>query len=110
MNDNSNEYLRFLKTQKLIRNVDEIHIIDQNKKLLYSSETLDKYIPPVDKALNLVLDDDRPLKIINAPANISAAIIRLQEFDDRFLYVVKYLDKNISSYLNESQEGYKFLL
>ena len=108
LNDNSNEYLRFLKTQKLIRNVDEIHIIDQNKKLLYSSETLDKYIPPVDKALNLVLEDDRPLKIINAPANISAAIIRLQEFDDRFLYVVKYLDKNISSYLSESQEAISF--
>ena len=108
LNDNSNEYLRFLKTQKLIRNVDEIHIIDQNKKLLYSSETLNKYIPPVDKALNLVLEDDRPLKIINAPANISAAIIRLQEFDDRFLYVVKYLDKNISSYLNESQEAISF--
>ena len=108
LNDNSNEYLRFLKTQKLIRNVDEIHIIDQNKKLLYSSETLDKYIPPVDKALNLVLEDDRPLKMINAPANISAAIIRLQEFDDRFLYVVKYLDKNISSYLNESQEAISF--
>ena len=108
LNDNSNEYLRFLKTQKLIRNVDEIHIIDQNKKLLYSSETLDKYIPPVDKALNLVLEDDRPLKIINAPANISAAIIRLQEFDDRFLYVVKYLDQNISSYLNESQEAISF--
>ena len=23
------------------------------------------YLPPVDEALNLVLDDDRPLKIIN---------------------------------------------
>ena len=33
------------------------------------------------------------LKIINAPENISAAIMRLQEFDNRFLYVVKYLDK-----------------
>ena len=57
-----------------------------------------QYIPPVDKALNLVLDDDRPLKIINAPENISAAIMRLQNFEDRFLYVVKYLDKDISKY------------
>ena len=32
------EYLRFLKTQKLIRNVDEIHIIDENKNLLFSTE------------------------------------------------------------------------
>ena len=77
LNNNSNEYLRFLKTQKLIREVDEVHIIDKNKKLLFSSEPEDKYLPPMDKALNLVLDDDRPLKIINAPANISAAIMRL---------------------------------
>ena len=108
LNDNINEYVRFLKTQKLIRDVDEIHIINKEKKLLYSSENKNKYIPPVDKALNLVVDDDRPLKIINAPANISAAIIRLQSFEDGFLYVVKYLDKNISNYLEESQEAINF--
>jgi two-component system, NtrC family, nitrogen regulation sensor histidine kinase NtrY len=109
LNDNPVEYLKFLKTQKLIRNIDEIHIIDQNKNLLFSN--LDKrsdYIPPLDKALKLVLEDDRPLKIINAPENISAAIMRLQSFDNRFLYVIKYLDKNISSYLTESQEAINF--
>ena len=108
LNDNTNEYLRFLRTQKIIRDVDEIHIINKNKKLLYSSENAEKYIPPVDRALNLVLDDDRPLKIINAPENISAAIMRLQSFDDRFLYVVKFLDKDISNYLSESQEAISF--
>ena len=30
LNDNTKEYVRFLKTQKLIRDIDEIHIIDQN--------------------------------------------------------------------------------
>ena len=66
------------------------------------------YKPPVDEALNLVLDDDRPLKIINAPENISAAIMRLQNFEDRFLYVIKYLDKDISRYLTESEEAINF--
>ncbi len=109
LNDKPNEYLRFLRTQKIIRNVDEIHIIDQNKKLIFSTiENIDEYIPPIDKALSLVLEDDRPLKIINAPQNISAAIMRLQAFDDRFLYVIKYLDKNISNYLSESQEAINF--
>ena len=109
LNDNQNEYKRFLNTQKLIRDVDEVHIIDINKKLLFSTLNDDQtYVPPVDRALNLVLDDDRPLKIINAPENISAAIMRLQNFEDRFLYVVKYLDKNISRYLTESQEAINF--
>ncbi|WP_075484494.1 sensor histidine kinase NtrY-like [Candidatus Pelagibacter communis] len=109
LNDNQNEYRRFLNTQKLIRDVDEVHIIDINKKLLFSTLNDDQpYVPPVDRALNLVLDDDRPLKIINAPENISAAIMRLQNFENRFLYVVKYLDKDISRYLTESEEAINF--
>tara|TARA_B100001057_G_scaffold21249_1_gene19681 strand:+ start:4 stop:1782 length:1779 start_codon:yes stop_codon:yes gene_type:complete len=109
LNDDYNEYKRFLKTQKLIRDIDQIHIIDQNKKLLFTNiDDPSKYIPPLEGALKLVLDDDRPLKIINAPENISAAIIRLQAFENRFLYVVKYLDKNISQYLTESQEAINF--
>ena len=109
LNDKKNEYKRFLDTQKLIRNVDEIHIIDTNKDLLFSTlKDYQMYIAPLDKALNLVLDDDRPLKIINAPENRSAAIMRLQNFKDRFIYVVKYLDKDISKYLTESQEAINF--
>ena len=108
LNDDNNEYIRFLRTQKLIRGVDEIHIIDGDKNLLYSTEDKNFFIPPVDKALNLVLEDDRPLKIINAQANISAAIMRLQSSENRFLYVVKFLDKDISNYLSESQEAINF--
>ena len=56
LNDNEVEYKRFLNTQKLIRNVDEIHIIDINKNILFTSIT-DKnfFIQTVDKAINLVL-------------------------------------------------------
>ncbi|MDB2698935.1 ATP-binding protein, partial [Candidatus Pelagibacter bacterium] len=109
LNDNEREYSRFLQTQKLIRGVNEIHIIDLEKKLLFSTlGDNESYIPPVDEALNLVLDDDRPLKIINAFENRSAAIMRLQNFKDRFIYVVNYLDKDISRYLTESEEAINF--
>jgi two-component system nitrogen regulation sensor histidine kinase NtrY len=109
LNDNEREYTRFLQTQKLIRGVNEIHIIDLDKKLLFSTlGDNEPYIPPVDEALNLVLDDDRPLKIINAFENRSAAIMRLQNFKDRFIYVVNYLDKDISRYLTESEEAINF--
>ena len=40
LNDNYDEYKRFLNTQKIIRNLDEIHIINDKKELLFSS--LDK--------------------------------------------------------------------
>tara|TARA_B100000575_G_C23109286_1_gene640601 strand:+ start:10 stop:1794 length:1785 start_codon:yes stop_codon:yes gene_type:complete len=109
LNNNEEAYVRFLRTQKLIRDVDEIHIIDNDKNLLFTSlENEQDYRPPIDQALKLVLQDDRPLKIINAPQNISAAIMRLQAFDNRFLYVVKFLEKDISKYLTESQEAINF--
>jgi len=109
LNDQNNAYIRFLKTQELIREVDEIHIINENKELLFSNLTnISNYKPPLDRALNLVLDDDRPLKIINAPENMSAAIMRLPAFEDRFLYVIKFLDKDISKYLSQSQEAINF--
>ena len=109
LNDNETEYTKFLNTQKLIRKIDEAHIIDIKKNLLFTSiDDKSNYSPPVDGALELVIEDDRPLKILNASENISAAIMRLQAFDDRFLYVVKYLDPKISNYLNESQEAINF--
>ena len=40
LNDNVEEYKRFLSTQKIIRDVDEIHIIDVNKKLLFTTINL----------------------------------------------------------------------
>ena len=98
LDDNDKAYLRFLNTQKLIREIDEIHIIDINKELLFTNiQDRSKYSPPVKGALELVIEDDRPLKIINASENISAAVMRLQAFKDRFLYVVKYLDPKISN-------------
>ena len=109
LNDDEKEYTRFLTTQKLIRKIDEIHIIDINKNLLFTNlKDKFKYTPPMDRALELVIEDDRPLKILNAPKNISAAIMRLQAFENRFLYIVKYLDPKISNYLNESQEAINF--
>ena len=56
----------------------------------------------------MVLNDDRPLKIINPFENKSAAIIKLSLYPNTFLYVVKFLDEEISKYLLESEEAINF--
>ena len=51
LNNDEKEYFRFLRTQKLIRNVDEIHLIDSAGNLITS--TLNDYksfVQPSDKA------------------------------------------------------------
>ena len=109
LNTNKNQFKSFLNTQKLIRGVDEVHIIEGNGNLYLSTlENENLYTPPLLEALEMVQNDKRPLKIINAFENQTASIIKLENFDGKYLYIVKYLDKKISQYLLESQEALNF--
>ena len=56
----------------------------------------------------MVINDDRPLKIINAYENRSAAIIRLSSYEDTYLYVIRFIDESISKYLTESEQAINF--
>ena len=40
----------------------------------------------------MVQNDDRPLKILNAYENTSAALLKLPSIENGFVYAVKYLD------------------
>ena len=97
----------FLNTQNLIRDIDQLYLINSRGELIISAND-SKYIKIEDQAIQMVKSDDRPLKIINAPENRSAAVIRLQNYNDTFLYVVKNIDKQISNYLVESEEAVNF--
>ena len=109
LKSNVNQFKSFLNTQKLIREIDEVHIIEADGSLyLTTLENIGLYKPPLSEAIEMVLNDKRPLKIINAYKNQSASIIKLENFEGKYLYIVKYLDKKISQYLLESQEALNF--
>tara|TARA_X000000368_G_scaffold318884_1_gene256092 strand:- start:1304 stop:3088 length:1785 start_codon:yes stop_codon:yes gene_type:complete len=107
--DNPTRFKNLLITQKFVRDVDEIHLIDSSGNLLLSTITNNnEFIPPNEKALEMVFNDERPLKIINAPENKTAAIQKLSSHIDTYVYVVKFLDQKISNYLTESEEAINF--
>jgi len=109
LKSNINQFKSFLNTQKLIRDMDEINIIEADGTLyLTTLKDVSLYRPPLQEALEIVLNDKRPLKIINAYKNQTASIIKLENFEGKYLYIAKYLDKKISQYLIESQEALNF--
>jgi len=109
LNTNINQFQSFINTQKLLRNMDEVHIIETDGSLyLTTLKDMSLYRPPRQEALKMVLNDKRPLKIINAYKNQSASIIKLENFEGKYLYITKYLDKKISQYLLESEEALNF--
>ena len=105
--DNPKRFKNIIDTQKLIRDIDQIHLIDSKGNLILSSSN-SEYVSIEKRALKMVLNDDRPLKIINAYENRSAAVIKLRGYIDTYLYVVKFLDKDISQYLTKSEEAINF--
>ena len=106
---NLDQFKSFLNTQKLIRGMDEVHIIDnQGQLVLTTLQDTKDYSPPLTEALEMVLTDSRPLKIINAFENQSASLIKLENFEGNYLYIIKYLDKKISQYLIDSEEAVNF--
>jgi len=107
--DNPKRFKNILISQKLIRDVDEIHLIDSAGNLIVSTiSDYKNFNKPTNEALEMVFAEERPLKILNAYENKSAAILKLNNYIDTYLYVVKFLDGKISSYLTESQEAINF--
>jgi len=84
LKSNIDQFKSFLNTQKIIRDVDEIHVIDgQGNLYLTTLQKPDKYQSPMIEALEMVSNDKRPLKIINAYENQSASIMKLEGFEGK---------------------------
>ena len=100
-------YQVILNTQRFIRDIDQLHLIDGNGNLIRSAGN-SVYKKIENRAMQMVINDDRPLKIINTFENKSAAVVRLSNYKNTYLYVLKYIDKNISNYLIKSEEAVNF--
>ena len=101
------KYQAILNTQRLLRDIDQLHLINGDGNLIISAIN-SPYKKIEDRAIKMVINDDRPLKIINTYEKKSAAVIKLTNYKNTYLYVLKFLDKNISNYLIESEEAINF--
>ena len=108
--DNTNRFKNILTSQRLLRRLDEIHLIDGSGNVIISNtnDPSSKYLPPEDESLQMVTVDERPLKIINAFTNKSAALLKLNNYIDTYLYIIKFLDPEISAYLTNSEQALNF--
>ncbi len=108
-NEDKKRFENYLNSQKLVRKLDAIFLIDKSGTLIMSTDkNKSRYLPPSKEQLNMVLNDERPLKILNAYKNTSAALMKLSNFSNTYIYIVKYLDPKISQYLTESSEAIDF--
>jgi|TARA_B100001964_G_scaffold205511_1_gene235997 two-component system nitrogen regulation sensor histidine kinase NtrY len=99
-----------LRHQRLIRRLDEIYLLD-GTGVIKMSDVRDislEFVPPLDKAFELLASENRPIKITDAITNRSSSLLKLESFIDTYLYVVKFLDPKIINYLKETEQAINF--
>ena len=107
--DNPKNFLRFLTTQRLFRKLDEVYLLDSGGTIIMSNITDPSYefITPPDEAFVESLDG-KPVRITDPNKNRTSALVKLNNFIDTYLYIVKFLDPKVVNYIKETDQAVSF--
>ena len=99
--DNPQNFQRVLSTQRLLRKLDEVYLLDSAGNIIMFNVVNDSliFIPPPEEAFSRSLNG-KPVRITDPITNRTSALVKLNNFIDTYLYVVKFMDPKIVNYLN----------
>ena len=107
--DNPKRFLNLLATQRLLRKLDEVHLLDSSGNLIMSNivDPSINFVSPPEEAFIRSLEG-KPIRIIDPNTNRSSALVKLDNFIDTYLYIVKFMDPNVINYLKQTDEAISF--
>ena len=107
--DNPKGFQNVLTTQRLLRRLDEVHLLDSAGNVIMSNvvdASLD-FVSPPEEAFTRSLTG-KPVRITDPVTNRTSALIKLSNFIDTYLYIVKFMDPNVINYLKQTSEAISF--
>ena len=107
--ENPKQFLNLISSQRLLRRLDEVYLLDSSGNILMSNiidESKD-FVPPPEEAFIISLDG-RPARIIDPNTNRTSALVKLNNFIDTYLYIVKFMDPKVINYLKQTGEAVDF--
>ena len=107
--ENPNQFLNLLTSQRLLRRLDEVHLLDSSGNIIMSNiiDPSINFVPPSEEAFSKSLDG-RPVRIIDSKTNRTSALVKLSNFIDTYLYIVKFMDPKLINYLKQTGEAVSF--
>ena len=107
--ENPKMFLNTLTSQRLLRRLDEVHLLDSSGNIIMSNivDASIKFVRPPEEAFTRALDG-RPVRITDSRTNRTSALVKLNNFIDTYLYIVKFMDPKVMGYLKESNEAVSF--
>ena len=106
---NPKKFLNILTTQRLLRRLDEIHLLDSSGNIIMSNiiDPSINFVPPTEEAFNMALNQ-KPVRITDPNSKRTSALIKLENFIDTYLYIVKFLDPELIKYIKQTDEAVSF--
>jgi len=107
--ENPKQFLNLISSQRLLRRLDEVYLLDSAGNIIMSNiidESKD-FVPPPEEAFIISLDG-KPARIIDPNTNRTSALVKLNNFIDTYLYIVKFMDPKLINYLKQSGEAVNF--
>ena len=107
--ENPNKFLNLLSTQRLIRRLDEVHLLDSSANIIMSNivDPNINFISPSEEAFTNTLNG-KPVRITDQNSNRTSALVKLDNFIDTYLYIVRFMDPKVINYLRETGEAISF--
>ena len=104
-----NRFKGIMKSEKILRRVDDIYLIDSLGNILISDvrDITDEFVVPSDEDYEQVLEG-KPVFISNNLENKTTVMIKLNSLVDTYLYISRNIDPEILRYLNETEEAVSF--
>jgi two-component system, NtrC family, nitrogen regulation sensor histidine kinase NtrY len=106
---NPKRFSSVLATQRLLRRLDEVHLLDSSSNIIMS-DVIDsslRFVPPPEEAFTKSLNG-RPVRITDSNTNRTSALVKLNNFIDTYLYIVKFMDPQLINYIKQTGEAVNF--
>ena len=107
--DDPQRFLNLLTSQRLLRRLDEVHLLDSSANIIMSNivDPSINFVPPSEEAFVRSLDG-KPVRIIDPTTNRTSALVKLDNFIDTYLYIVRFMDPKVINYLQQTGEAVSF--
>ena len=107
--DQPKEFDKVLSSQRLLRRLDEVHLLDSSSNIIASSviDMSINFVPPPEEAFVKSLNG-KPIRIIDSRTNRTSGLVKLNNFIDTYLYIVKFMDPKLINYLKNTGEAVSF--
>jgi two-component system nitrogen regulation sensor histidine kinase NtrY len=106
---NPNRFSQIIRTQKELRKVDEIYLIDSSGNILVvnTNNPEDEFITPSEKEFGEALEG-KAVSIDQSMEKKTAVMVKLNNFIDTYLFVSKNIEPKLLQYLDDTKQAVNF--